>query len=78
MEKKNNVTEFVLLGLTENPKMQKIIFVVFLFIYIISVVGNLLIVITIIASSLLGSPMYFSWPISPLLMLAIPLSILLS
>ncbi|MBZ3871504.1 Olfactory receptor 4C46 [Sciurus carolinensis] len=59
MEKKNNVTEFVLLGLTENPKMQKIIFVVFLFIYIISVVGNLLIVITIIASSLFGSPMYF-------------------
>uniref|UniRef100_A0A8D2CSY7 Olfactory receptor n=1 Tax=Sciurus vulgaris TaxID=55149 RepID=A0A8D2CSY7_SCIVU len=59
MEKKNNVTEFVLLGLTENPKMQKIIFVVFLFIYIISVVGNLLIVITIIGSSLLGSPMYF-------------------
>ncbi|MBZ3889804.1 Olfactory receptor 4C46 [Sciurus carolinensis] len=59
MEKKNNVTEFVLLGLTENPKMQKIIFVMFFFIYIISVVGNFLIVITIIASSLLGSPMYF-------------------
>ncbi|XP_027792323.2 olfactory receptor 4C46-like [Marmota flaviventris] len=59
MENKNNVTEFVLLGLTENPKMQKIIFVVFLFIYIISVVGNLVIVITITMSSLLGSPMYF-------------------
>ena len=59
MEKRNNVTEFVLLGLTENPKMQKIIFVVFFVIYTITVVGNMLIVVTITASPLLGSPMYF-------------------
>ncbi|XP_078290159.1 olfactory receptor 4C46-like isoform X1 [Panthera onca] len=56
---KNNVTEFVLLGLTENPKMQKVIFVVFLAIYIVSVVGNVLTLVTITASPLLGSPMYF-------------------
>ncbi|XP_022362677.1 olfactory receptor 4C46-like [Enhydra lutris kenyoni] len=59
MENRNNVTEFVLLGLTENPKMQKIIFAVFLVIYIISVVGNVLTVVTITASPLSGSPMYF-------------------
>ncbi|XP_004782227.1 olfactory receptor 4C46-like [Mustela putorius furo] len=59
MENRNNVTEFVLLGLTENPKMQKIIFVIFLVIYIISEVGNILTVVTIIASPLLGSPMYY-------------------
>ncbi|KAM6159762.1 olfactory receptor 4C46-like [Erethizon dorsatum] len=59
METRNNVTEFVLLGLTENPKMQKIIFAVFLAIYIISMVGNVLIVLTITASTLLGSPMFF-------------------
>ncbi|XP_047374362.1 olfactory receptor 4C46-like [Sciurus carolinensis] len=59
MEKRNNVTELVLLGLTENPKMQKIVFAVFLLICVISVVGNVLIVITITASPLLGSPMYF-------------------
>ncbi|KAM8929723.1 olfactory receptor 4C46-like [Lycaon pictus] len=59
MENRNNVTEFVLLGLTENPKMQKIIFVVFLIIYIVSVVGNVLTVAAITASPLLGSPMYF-------------------
>ncbi|KAM8929719.1 olfactory receptor 4C46 [Lycaon pictus] len=59
MEIRNNVTEFVLLGLTENPKMQKIVFVVFFVIYTITVVGNMLIVITITASPLLGSPMYF-------------------
>uniref|UniRef100_A0A7N5KQM2 Olfactory receptor n=1 Tax=Ailuropoda melanoleuca TaxID=9646 RepID=A0A7N5KQM2_AILME len=55
MENRNNVTEFVLLGLTENPDMQKIIFAVFLVIYIISVVGNVLTVVTITARS----PMYF-------------------
>ncbi|XP_004399562.1 PREDICTED: olfactory receptor 4C46-like [Odobenus rosmarus divergens] len=59
MENRNNVTEFVLLGLTENPKMQKIIFIVFFVIYTITVVGNMLIVITITASPLLGSPIYF-------------------
>ncbi|XP_076970915.1 olfactory receptor 4C13-like [Tamandua tetradactyla] len=55
----NNVTEFVLLGLTDNPKMQEIIFAVFLFIYITAVVGNVVIVVAIIASPLLGSPMYY-------------------
>ncbi|XP_007957293.1 olfactory receptor 4C46-like [Orycteropus afer afer] len=59
MENKNNVTEFVLLGLTENPKWQKVIFAVFLVIYILSVVGNILIVVTITTSPLLGTPMYF-------------------
>ncbi|XP_036781741.2 olfactory receptor 4C46-like isoform X1 [Manis pentadactyla] len=59
MENKNNVTEFVLLGLTENPKMQRIIFVVFFLVYIISMVGNVLILVTITASPLLETPMYF-------------------
>uniref|UniRef100_A0A8D2CTT1 Olfactory receptor n=1 Tax=Sciurus vulgaris TaxID=55149 RepID=A0A8D2CTT1_SCIVU len=59
MENRNNVTEFVLLGLTENPELQKIVFAMFLLIYIICMMGNMLIVITIMASSLLGSPMYF-------------------
>ncbi|XP_004683585.1 PREDICTED: olfactory receptor 4C46-like [Condylura cristata] len=59
MDTGNNVTEFVLLGLSENPKMQKIIFVMFFLIYVISVVGNMLIVVTIIATSLSASPMYF-------------------
>ncbi|XP_006902647.1 PREDICTED: olfactory receptor 4C46-like [Elephantulus edwardii] len=59
MERRNNVTEFVLLGLTENPKMQKMIFAVFFVVYLITVVGNVLIVVTIAASPSLGSPMYF-------------------
>ncbi|XP_052509217.1 olfactory receptor 4C46-like [Budorcas taxicolor] len=59
MENRNNVTEFVLLGLTQNPKMQNIIFAGFLVIYITTVVGNMLIVVTVTKSSLLESPMYF-------------------
>uniref|UniRef100_A0A803T3L2 Olfactory receptor n=1 Tax=Anolis carolinensis TaxID=28377 RepID=A0A803T3L2_ANOCA len=55
----NNVTKFVLLGLTQNDELQKIYFVVFLFFYLINVLGNLLIIVTVILSSRLNSPMYF-------------------
>nr|XP_020728045.1 olfactory receptor 4A47-like [Odocoileus virginianus texanus] len=59
MEPRNNVTYFVLLGLTQNPKEQKVLFVLFLFFYILTMVGNLLIVLTITVSKTLNSPMYF-------------------
>ncbi|KAM4848651.1 olfactory receptor 4A47-like [Urocitellus parryii] len=59
MEHRNNVTYFVLLGLTQNPKVQKVLFVMFLLFYILTMVGNLLIVMTITFSKTLGSPMYF-------------------
>ncbi|XP_064134986.1 olfactory receptor 4C15-like [Loxodonta africana] len=58
MQNQSFVTEFVLLGLSQNPNVQKIGFVIFLFSYIATVGGNLLIVVTIISSpALLGSPM---------------------
>ncbi|XP_069889062.1 olfactory receptor 4C5-like [Dipodomys merriami] len=59
MEQVNNVTEFILLGLTQNPDMQKFLFVVFLLIYFLTLIGNLLIVVTITSSPTLDSPMYF-------------------
>ncbi|XP_074084104.1 olfactory receptor 4A15-like [Macrotis lagotis] len=54
-----NVTEFVLLGLTQNPEVQKILFAIFSIIYIITMVGNILIIITITGNKSLDSPMYF-------------------
>ncbi|KAM4846292.1 olfactory receptor 4C5-like [Thomomys bottae] len=59
MEQVRNVTEFILLGLTQNPNLQKLLFVVFFLIYFLTLVGNLLIVITISTSPTLDYPMYF-------------------
>ncbi|XP_040115225.1 olfactory receptor 4C12-like [Oryx dammah] len=59
MEDKRNVTVFILVGLTQNPQMQKIVFVVFLVLYVVTRSGNLLIVVTITTSQALNSPMYF-------------------
>ncbi|XP_037695977.1 olfactory receptor 140-like [Choloepus didactylus] len=55
----NNVTEFILLGLTQNPHLQKIFAIVFLFIFLFTVLANLLIVITVFLSPTLSAPMYF-------------------
>ncbi|XP_009884581.1 PREDICTED: olfactory receptor 4S2-like [Charadrius vociferus] len=59
MENASSVKEFILLGLSENQGVQKICFVMFLFFYVIILAGNLLIVITVISSQRLNSPMYF-------------------
>ncbi|XP_007519206.1 olfactory receptor 4C45-like [Erinaceus europaeus] len=55
----NNVTEFILLGLTQNPQLQKLLFAVFLMAYLITMAGNLFISVTILISPVLSSPMYF-------------------
>nr|XP_033799935.1 olfactory receptor 1019-like [Geotrypetes seraphini]XP_033799936.1 olfactory receptor 1019-like [Geotrypetes seraphini] len=61
MEKRNHseVTEFVILGFFEFPDMQLLLFLVFLIIYLMSVTGNLLIIITVCSNSHLHSPMFF-------------------
>ncbi|XP_040836290.1 olfactory receptor 4X2-like [Ochotona curzoniae] len=54
-----NVTEFIFLGLSSNQNVQRICFVIFLLLYTAIVLGNLLIVFTVLTSRSLGSPMYF-------------------
>ncbi|XP_007956196.1 olfactory receptor 4D2 [Orycteropus afer afer] len=53
------VSEFVFLGLSQTQELQCILFLVFLFVYTTTVVGNLLIVVTVTSDSRLHTPMYF-------------------
>ncbi|XP_049638574.1 putative olfactory receptor 3A4 [Suncus etruscus] len=53
------VTEFVLLGLTENPALWPILFVIFLLVYIATVGGNFSILAAILTDPKLHTPMYF-------------------
>ncbi|NXJ97988.1 OR4S2 protein, partial [Corythaixoides concolor] len=58
-ENRNNVTEFILHGLTQDKTVAKVYFSFFLVFYAIIILGNLLIIITIKTSEQLNSPMYF-------------------
>ncbi|XP_001098754.5 olfactory receptor 4X2 [Macaca mulatta] len=55
----HNVTEFIFLGLSPNQEVQRVCFLIFLFLYTAIVLGNFLIVLTVTTSRSLGSPMYF-------------------
>uniref|UniRef100_H0Y282 Olfactory receptor n=2 Tax=Otolemur garnettii TaxID=30611 RepID=H0Y282_OTOGA len=59
MQLNNNVTEFILIGLTQDPFWKKAVFVTFLLIYLGTLLGNLLIIATIKTSRALESPMFF-------------------
>ncbi|XP_013918581.1 PREDICTED: olfactory receptor 4E1-like [Thamnophis sirtalis] len=54
-----SVTEFVLVGLSNNPETQLVLFAIFLVIYLLILAGNILIMITIMLDDNLHTPMYF-------------------
>ncbi|XP_069889002.1 olfactory receptor 2D3-like [Dipodomys merriami] len=53
------VTEFIFLGLSSDPKTRIILFVLFLFFYVLSVAGNIVIITIIQLEPRLQTPMYF-------------------
>ncbi|KAL6091140.1 hypothetical protein STEG23_028593 [Scotinomys teguina] len=55
----SSVKEFILLGLTQQPELQLPLFFLFLGIYVVSIVGNLGLIILIILNPHLHTPMYY-------------------
>uniref|UniRef100_A0A8C8RH66 G-protein coupled receptors family 1 profile domain-containing protein n=1 Tax=Pelusios castaneus TaxID=367368 RepID=A0A8C8RH66_9SAUR len=53
------VTEFVLLGLTQNPELQRCLFVIFFIVYVTTWFGNFTIITVVITDHRLHTPMYF-------------------
>ncbi|XP_057605249.1 olfactory receptor 147-like [Hippopotamus amphibius kiboko] len=53
------VTKFILLGLTDQPDLQLPLFFLFLGMYVVTVIGNLGLIILIVLNSHLHTPMYF-------------------
>ena len=58
-ENYTEVTEFILLGLTDRADLQPVLFVVFLVIYLITVISNVSMILLIRTDSKLQTPMYF-------------------
>ncbi|XP_008046773.1 olfactory receptor 7D4-like [Carlito syrichta] len=52
-------SEFLLLGLSENSELQPHLFGLFLSMYLVTVLGNLLIILAVSSDTLLHTPMYF-------------------
>ncbi|XP_001363997.3 olfactory receptor 2D2 [Monodelphis domestica] len=53
------VTEFFFLGFSDDPQTQLLLFISFLIIYFVTALGNLLLIILVLADSKLHTPMYF-------------------
>ncbi|XP_042549946.1 olfactory receptor 7E24-like [Dipodomys spectabilis] len=53
------VSEFHLLGLSDDPKLQPVLFGLFLSMYLIAMLGNLLIILVVSSDRHLHTPMYF-------------------
>ncbi|ELK18805.1 olfactory receptor-like protein OLF4 [Pteropus alecto] len=58
-ENYSRITEFLLMGFSEEPERQPLIFGLFLSMYLITMFGNLLIILAVSSDSHLHTPMYF-------------------
>ncbi|XP_006113016.4 olfactory receptor 10A7-like [Pelodiscus sinensis] len=54
-----SVTEFILLGFGDLPGLQVPLFLLFLVIYLVTMVGNILVIVLVVADRHLHTPMYF-------------------
>ncbi|XP_003920202.3 olfactory receptor 5B2 [Saimiri boliviensis] len=59
MENCTEVTKFILLGLTDAPELQVPLFILFTLIYLLTLCGNLGMMLLILLESCLHTPMYF-------------------
>lgn len=59
MKNHTSVNEFILLGLTDDPELNVLIFLFLFFTYILSITGNLTIITLTLIDSHLKTPMYF-------------------
>ncbi|XP_078504474.1 olfactory receptor 2D3-like [Lissotriton helveticus] len=61
MEKRNvsSIEEFLFVGLSEDPQMQILLFVLFLLIYVVTVIGNIFLITVCVRDPRLHTPMYF-------------------
>ncbi|XP_075409360.1 olfactory receptor 6C4-like [Tenrec ecaudatus] len=59
MRNQTSLTEFILLGFTDNPEIQVVMFIFLFLAYICSVMGNLIIITLTLLDSRLQTPMYF-------------------
>lgn len=53
------LTEFILLGISDNPELQVVIFIFLFLAYVLSVAGNLTIIILTLTDCHLKTPMYY-------------------
>nr|XP_012617208.1 olfactory receptor 7D4-like [Microcebus murinus] len=58
-ENQTDKSEFLLLGISEDPELQPLIYGLFLSMYLVTVLGNLLIILAVSSDSHLHTPMYF-------------------
>ncbi|XP_053901030.1 olfactory receptor 11A1-like [Malaclemys terrapin pileata] len=58
-ENQTSITEFILLGFGNHPELQIFLFLLFLVIYIVTMAGNILIMVLVVSDQHLHTPMYF-------------------